>query len=89
MANVRGVLAIYVPASDEAPHQAKDRKFYTRIGSKLRAVSTRSIFDIANRKMHPNVSATVRLNLFYSLVAISGGKSQTTATSCASTLACG
>ena len=47
----RGVLVIYVPASGEAPHQAKDGKFYTRIGSKLHALSTRSIFDVANRRV--------------------------------------
>jgi hypothetical protein len=61
----KGPLVIYVPASSEAPHQAQDHKFYTRIGSKLQALSTRAVFDIANRQKHPVVSVSVGLNLFH------------------------
>jgi hypothetical protein len=61
----KGPLVIYVPPSSEAPHQALDRKFYTRIGSKLQALSTRAVFDIANRQKHPDVSVSVSLNLFH------------------------
>ncbi len=32
----KGPVVIYVPPSSEAPHQALDHKFYTRIGSKLK-----------------------------------------------------
>ncbi len=61
----RGPLVVYIPSSTEAPHQGHDHKFYTRIGTKIRALSTRAVFDIANRQKHPDVSATVRLNLFH------------------------
>jgi hypothetical protein len=65
LGETKGPLVIYVPPSSEAPHQARDKKFYTRIGSKLQALSTRAVFDIANRQKHPVVSVSVGLNLFH------------------------
>jgi predicted HTH transcriptional regulator len=75
----RGPLVIYVPPCSQAPHQARDHKFYTRIGSKLQALSTRAVFDIANRQKHPVVSVSVistyfNMTITIILVAISFGR---------------
>ena len=60
----RGIVVVHIPASESAPHQARDRKFYTRIGSKLQPLPKRAVFDIANRTKHPNVTSSVFINLF-------------------------
>ena len=49
-----GIVIIHIPASSAAPHQARDGKFYTRLGSKLHSLSRRAIFDIANRQQAEN-----------------------------------
>src|SRR5437763_9014375 len=53
-----GMVIIHVPGSTAAPHQARDGKFYTRLGSKLHSLPRRAIFDIANRQKHPRVTSS-------------------------------
>ncbi|HEY5891715.1 MAG TPA: ATP-binding protein [Chthoniobacterales bacterium] len=60
---MRGVVVIHVPASNIAPHQATDRKFYARLGSHLSPLHKRAITDILNRQKHPELRADVKLVL--------------------------
>lgn len=59
----RCVLVVHVPESERAPHQGRNERFYSRRGSKLRALATREIFDIRGRKKHPDLSAEVAIFL--------------------------
>ncbi len=52
------VLAIHVPPSEGAPHQARDGKYYTRHGSRLHFLGHRAVMDIAGRTKNP----TLRVN---------------------------
>ncbi len=45
-----GVVIIHIPGSWEAPHQARDGRFYGKCGSKNYFLSTQQILDIANRR---------------------------------------
>ena len=57
------VIILHIPDSAMAPHQARDRKFYTRLGSKLSPLPTRAILDIAQRIRHPMLRAEAKFNL--------------------------
>ena len=59
-----GMVIIHIPASNAAPHQARDGKFYTRLGSKLHSLPRRAIFDIANRQKHPRVTSSLLVNVY-------------------------
>jgi predicted HTH transcriptional regulator len=43
------VIVIHVPPSSTAPHQARNHKYCTRLGSKLNALGHRAVMDIVNR----------------------------------------
>jgi hypothetical protein len=58
----RGLIVIHIPPSDVAPHQANDKKYYTRIGSKLNAIGHRAVLDILNRKQNPKVKTEIYVN---------------------------
>jgi predicted HTH transcriptional regulator len=58
----RGLIVIHIPPSDAAPHQAKDKKYYNRIGSKLSAIGHRAVLDILNRKQNPKVKTEIYIN---------------------------
>ena len=60
----RGVVVIRIDPGPDAPHQAKDKIFYQRVGSKLKGLSTQHILDIRNRQRHPDVVVTLKLNLW-------------------------
>jgi hypothetical protein len=49
------LIIIHVPASESAPHQATNHKYYTRLSSKLSSLRHRAIMDIAGRRKHPTV----------------------------------
>jgi len=57
-----GLIVIHIPPSDAAPHQAKDKKYYNRIGSKLSAIGHRAVLDILNRKRNPIVKTEIYVN---------------------------
>lgn len=59
----RGIVVIHVPPSKIAPHQAIDKKFYTRLGSHLYPLSKRAILDILCRQRHPDVRVEMKLVL--------------------------
>lgn len=50
------ILVIHVPASEGAPHQASDGKYYTRHGSSRQFLRHRAIMDILGRRTHPRVA---------------------------------
>lgn len=53
------VLVAYVPPSAGAPHQARNHKYYTRLGSKLSPLGHRAVMDIVNRARHPVIETTL------------------------------
>jgi hypothetical protein len=59
----QGVVAIYIPESDLAPHQGSKGRFFSRRGSKLRAITTREVFDIQARQKNPVLDASVAIIL--------------------------
>jgi hypothetical protein len=60
----RGIVVIRIEPSADAPHQARDKIFYQRVGSKLKGLSTQHIHDIRNRQRNPDVVVTLKLNLW-------------------------
>lgn len=61
--------ALYIVEIDEspiAPHQAKDNKYYIRIGSSSLAATHQMVMDIMNRKQHPEM----KLSFSYGFVDI-------------------
>ncbi len=53
--------AVYVldlPASEDAPHQAMDRRYYLRIAGKSRPMGHVHIQDVLQRTRHPHVDVT-------------------------------
>lgn len=49
----KGICLISISDSDLAPHQAKDQKYYARVGGKSRPISHRLVMDIIGRSKHP------------------------------------
>lgn len=49
------IIIIHVPASESAPHQARDHKYYTRLSSKLSGLGHRAVMDILSRRKHPKI----------------------------------
>ncbi len=49
------IIIIHVPASESAPHQARDHKYYTRLSSKLSGLGHRAVMDIISRRKHPRL----------------------------------
>lgn len=58
----RALIAIHVGPSEAAPHQARDRRYYTRVGTKLSAVGHRAVLDILSRRRDPVVQTQVFVN---------------------------
>ena len=50
-----GVYVLELPASQEAPHQAKDHRYYLRIAGKSRPMGNVHIQDVLRRTFHPQV----------------------------------
>jgi hypothetical protein len=53
------LVAIHIPESDGAPHQALDHKYYQRLGRKLVPLKHRAILDITGRRRFPKLRTTV------------------------------
>ncbi len=54
----RAVYVIDLPASDEAPHQAKDHRYYLRIAGKSRPMGHVHVQDVLRRSRQPAVTLT-------------------------------
>lgn len=52
------VYVLHVPSSEEAPHQAVDRRYYLRIAGKSRPMGHVHILDVLRRTRHPRVDIT-------------------------------
>src|SRR5438045_3370429 len=53
------LIAIHIPESETAPHQALDHKYYQRVGRKLQPLRHRAILDIAGRRRFPKLRTTI------------------------------
>jgi hypothetical protein len=53
------LVAIHIPQSEVAPHQALDHKYYQRVGRKLQPLGRRAIMDIAGRRRFPKLRTTI------------------------------
>lgn len=49
------VYVLHVPASDHAPHQSKDNRYYLRIAGKSRPMGHVHVQDVLRRTSHPRV----------------------------------
>lgn len=56
------LVVIHIQPSDAAPHQARDHKYYTRIGTKLSSIGHKAVLDILNRRRDPVVKTEVFVN---------------------------
>jgi hypothetical protein len=56
------LIAIHIPESDAAPHQAVDHKYYQRLGRKLQPLKHRAIEDIAGRRRFPKIRTTILIH---------------------------
>lgn len=52
------VYVIDIPASEDAPHQSKDNRYYLRIAGKSRPMGHLHVQDVLRRTRHPKVSLT-------------------------------
>ncbi len=59
----RAVYVVEIPASEQAPHQAMDHRYYLRIAGKSRPMSHLHVRDVLRRTMTPQVDL-VRLGPF-------------------------
>ena len=51
----RGIFVVEIPDSDFAPHQARDKRYYVRVGGKSRPIGHRLVLDIFGRRKHPKI----------------------------------
>lgn len=49
------VYVLEIPESEDAPHQARDHRYYLRIAGKSRPMSHRHVLDVMNRSRDPKV----------------------------------
>ncbi len=56
------LVAIHISESEIAPHQARDRKYYQRVGRRLEPLKHRTIFDIAGRHRFPKLRTTILIH---------------------------
>ena len=52
----RAVYVIDIPASDDAPHQSKDHRYYLRIAGKSRPMGHVHVQDVLRRTRHPRIA---------------------------------
>lgn len=51
----RAIFVIRVPDSEQAPHQAIDKRYYARVGGKSRPIGHRLVADIFGRRRYPQI----------------------------------
>jgi len=59
------VVVIHIPESAISPHQARDRKYYQRLGRKLEALRHRALLDIIGRRRHPTLRTKIVVRIGY------------------------
>jgi len=60
----KGLILIEIPHSENAPHQANDKRYYARVAGKSRPIGHRQVTDILGRAKYP------KMVLFYKLMKI-------------------
>lgn len=55
IARGKAVFLISIPDSEQAPHQANDKRYYARIGGKSVPIGHRFVVDILGRSKHPKM----------------------------------
>lgn len=55
IASGRAVFVIQVQDSEQAPHQAIDKRYYARVGGKSRPIGHRLVADIFGRRRYPQI----------------------------------
>jgi hypothetical protein len=60
IAEDKAIYIVEIPNSENAPHQARDKKYYARIGGKSRPINHRMVLDILGRARHPKFSVTAK-----------------------------
>lgn len=61
IAEGKEIILIEVADSDQAPHQARDKKYYARVGGKSRPIGHRMVLDILGRAVHPRLQISFRI----------------------------
>lgn len=56
------LIAVHIPPSDVAPHQAADHKYYQRLGRRLEPLQHRAITDIVGRRRFPQLRTTITIH---------------------------
>lgn len=51
----KGIFLIDIPSSEQAPHQARDNKYYARVGGKSRPIGHQIVSDIFGRAKYPKM----------------------------------
>lgn len=64
------IVLIEIPDSEQAPHQARDRRYYARVGGKSKPISHRMVLDIIGRAVHPKME----LKLCFTEITQVGGR---------------
>lgn len=54
----KGLVLIEIPDSIAAPHQARDQRYYARVGGKSRPIGHRMVLDILGRGKYPALTAS-------------------------------
>jgi hypothetical protein len=57
------LIVIHVPPSDSAPHQARDHKYYQRLGRNNQPLRHRAILDIHARIKHAKIKTTLIVHI--------------------------
>lgn len=63
----RGVFIVEIPDSDLAPHQARDKRYYVRVGGKSRPIGHRLVLDIFGRRKHPKIILEFYIECYYAV----------------------
>jgi hypothetical protein len=61
------ITLIEINDSEQAPHQARDKRYYARVGGKSRPIGHRMVLDILGRAVHPRleISFSIREHLLH------------------------
>lgn len=73
----RSLFVVEIPDSEQAPHQAKDYKYYARVASRAQPIRHRQVVDIMNRRQHPVLDLRFKLKLRGMKTQASGQKQPT------------
>lgn len=56
----KGIILIEINDSEQAPHQARDKRYYARVSGKSKPISHRMVLDIMGRATHPKMGLSLK-----------------------------